>query len=462
VDDRGTEREKVSVLKERNSDMTPNQQDIYEIAMEAFLYLYPLVLMDTTRRQATNIEAGQLMGRGPMNTFTHVRQFPPADFRDVVRPNFDTLYSIAWLDLTNEPMVLTVPDTQGRYYLLPMLDMWTDVFASVGKRTTGTGAGSFVIVPSGWRGEISEGLQRIDAPTPFVWIIGRTQTNGPEDYAAVHQVQNGYTLTRLSHFRKASQPLSVTVDPTVDMKTPPMAQVSNMAADKYFAYASELLKFNPLHLTDQPIVARMRRLGFEPGKSFDLGQADVAVQRALECIVSDGLKAMQAKAPSLARVVNGWQMNTDTMGVYGNYYLKRAIVALVGLGANLAEDAMYPLNVGDADGNPLTGVNKYLMHFAKNEIPPVSAFWSVTLYDKDGFPTVNALNRNAIGDRDELKYNADGSLDLYFQKNAPGKEMESNWLPAPAGNFNLCMRLYAPKAEVLDGRWKPPLVERLH
>jgi hypothetical protein len=462
VDDRGTEREKVSVLKERNSDMTVNQQDTYEIGMEAFLYLYPLVLMDTTRRQATNIEAGQLMGRGPMNTFTHVRQFPPADFRDVVRPNFDTLYSIAWLDLTNEPMVLTVPDTQGRYYLLPMLDMWTDVFASVGKRTTGTGAGSFVIVPSGWRGEISEGLQRIDAPTPFVWIIGRSQTNGPEDYAAVHQVQNGYTLTRLSHFRKDSQPLSVTVDPTVDMKTPPMAQVSNMGADKYFAYASELLKFNPPHLTDQPIVARMRRLGFEPGKSFDLSQADVAVQRALECVVSDGLKAMQAKAPSLARVVNGWQMNTDTMGVYGTYYLKRAIVALVGLGANLPEDAIYPLNVGDADGNPLSGVNKYLMHFAKNEIPPVSAFWSVTLYDKDGFPTVNALNRNVICDRDELKYNADGSLDLYFQKNAPGKEMESNWLPAPAGNFNLCMRLYAPKAEVLDGRWKPPLVERLH
>jgi hypothetical protein len=462
VDDRGTEREKVSVLKERNSNMTANQQDIYEIAMEAFLYLYPLVLMDTTRRQATNIEAGQLMGRGPMNTFTHVRQFPPADFRDVVRPNFDTLYSIAWLDLTNEPMVLTVPDTQGRYYLLPTLDMWTDVFASVGKRTTGTGAGSFVIVPSGWRGEISEGLQRIDAPTPFVWIIGRTQTNGPEDYAIAHQVQNGYTLTRLSHFSKASQPLSVTVDPTVDMKTPPMAQVNNMAAGKYFAYASELLKFNPPHLTDQPIAARMRRLGFEPGKSFDLGQADVAVQRALDCIVSDGLKAMPAKAPSLARVVNGWQMNTDTMGVYGTYYLKRAIVALVGLGANLPEDAIYPLNVGDADGNPLSGVNKYLMHFAKNEIPPVSAFWSVTLYDKDGFPTVNALNRNAIGDRDELKYNADGSLDLYFQKNAPGKEMESNWLPAPAGNFNLCMRLYAPKGEVLDGQWKPPLVERLH
>ena len=175
----------------------------------------------------------------------------------------------------------------------------------------------------------------------------------------------------------------------------------------------------------------------------------------------DGLKAMQAKIPTLARVVNGWQMNTDTMGVYGNYYLKRAIVALVGLGANLPEDAVYPLNLGDADGKPLNGANRYVLHFAKNEIPPVDAFWSITLYDKDGFPTANVLNRNAIGDRDELKYNPDGSVDLYFQHESPGKDKESNWLPAPAGDFNLCMRLYAPKSEVLDGRWAPPAVKRV-
>ena len=366
-----------------------DERQAYEIGIETYTYLYPLVLMDATRRQAVNVEAGKVLGRGPMNTFTHVPIFPPADFRDVVRPNFDTLYSIAWLDLTKEPMVVAAPDTQGRYYMLPMLDMWTDVFACPGKRTTGTGAGRFAVVPPGWQGTLPEGVQRIDAPTPHVWIIGRTQTNGPKDYEAVHQVQAGYTVTPLSQVGKASQPVTATIDPTLDMKTPPMTQVDSMVAGKYFAYAAELLKVNPPHITDQPIVARMRRIGIEPGKSFDLEKADPAISRALERAAPDALKAMRAKVPTIARVVNGWQMNTDTMGVYGNYYLKRAIVALFGLGANLPEDAVYPLNMGDADGKPLTGANQYALRFAKNEIPPANAFWSVTLYDKDGFPTAN-------------------------------------------------------------------------
>jgi hypothetical protein len=313
--------------------------------------------MDTTRRQAVNVEAGKVVGRGPMNAFTHVPAYPPADFRDVVRPNFDTLYSIAWLDLTKEPMVVAAPDTQGRYYMLPMLDMWSDVFACPGKRTTGTGAGRFAIVPLGWQGKLPEGVQRIDAPTPYVWIIGRTQTNGPKDYAAVHQVQAGYTITPLSQLGKAPHPVTAMIDPTMDMKTPPMVQVESMPAGKYFVYAAELLKVNPPHAADQPMVARMRQIGMESGKSFDLGKADPAVMRALERAARDALKAMRAKIPTLARVVNGWQMNTDTMGVYGNYYLKRAIVALVGLGANLPEDAVYPLNMGDADGKPLIGAN---------------------------------------------------------------------------------------------------------
>ncbi len=204
----------------------------------------------------------------------------------------------------------------------------------------------------------------------------------------------------------------------------------------------------------------MRRIGIEPGKSFDLGKADAAVKRGLECVAPKALKAMRAKIPTLAHVVNGWQMNTDTMGVYGTNYLKRAIVALVGLGANLPEDAVYPLNIGDMDGRPLSGANQYVLHFGKNEIPPVNAFWSVTLYDREGFPTANDLKRNAIGDRDALKFNADGSLDLYIQHAPPGAEKESNWLPAPAGDFTLTMRLYSPKVEMTDGRWAPPAVWR--
>jgi hypothetical protein len=253
-----------------------------------------------------------------------------------------------------------------------------------------------------------------------------------------------------------------TIDPAVDMKTPPMTQVDTMPAGKYFAYAAELLKANPPHITDQPIVARMQRIGIEAGKPFDVAKADPAVRRALERAAPDALKAMQAKVPTIARVVNGWQMNTDTMGVYGNYYLKRAVVAMVGLGANLPEDAVYPLNIGDADGKPLTGTNNYVLHFAKNDIPPAKAFWSVTLYDKDGFPSANSLNRNAIGDRDALTFNADGSLDLYIQHQSPGAGKESNWLPAPSADFNLTMRVYSPKAEVLDGRWVPPPVKKVN
>jgi hypothetical protein len=440
---------------------TVTEQDAYEIGVEAYTYLYPLVLMDATRRQAVNVEAGRTVGRGPMNAFTHVRTFPPAEYRDVVRPNFDTLYSLGWLDLTKEPMVVAAPDTQGRYYMLPMIDMWTDVFACPGKRTTGTGAGRFALVPPGWQGNLPEGVQRIDAPTSYVWIIGRTQTNGTKDYEAVHKVQDGYTITPLSQLGKAPQPVAATIDPTVDMKTPPMTQVDTMPAGKYFTYAAELLKANPPHITDQPIVARMRRIGIDAGKSFDFEQADPTAKRALERAAPDALQAMRAKVPTLARVVNGWQMNTDTMGVYGNYYLKRACVALFGLGANLPEDAVYPLNIGDADGKPLTGANKYVLHFAADEIPPAKAFWSVTLYDKDGFPSPNDLKRNAIGDRDALKFNADGSLDLYVQHASPGAEKESNWLPAPAGDFNLTMRVYSPESQVLDGRWAPPAIKRV-
>ena len=154
-------------------------------------------------------------------------------------------------------------------------------------------------------------------------------------------------------------------------------------------------------------------------------------------------------------------MNTDTMGAYGNSYLKRTLVALTGLGANLPEDAVYLQNICDAEREPLNGLNKYALHFAKDEIPPMNGFWSITLYDKDGYPTINALDRNALGDHDNLECNADGSLDLYFQHESPGKNKESNWLPAPKGDFTMMMRLYAPKIEVLDGRWVPPAIHRV-
>ena len=435
-----------------------SEQEAHAIGVNAYIYFYPLVSMDITRLQSTNIEAGKEFGKGPMNTFVNVPAYPPADMKVVVRVNFDTLYSIAWLDLTKEAQIVSAPDTSGRFYLLPMLDMWTDVFASPGSRTTGNKAGNFLVTPPGWNGTVPEGFTRIAAPTSFVWIIGRTRTDGPGDYAAVNKIQAGYKVTPLSNWGKAPLPAAVKLDPTVDMKTPPKTQVDTMPAGEYFTYAAELLKLHPPHLTDQPIIAQMKLIGIEPGKAFDFAQLDPAVQKALASAPAEAQELMKWKVATLARVANGWSMNTDTMGVYGNYYLKRAIVSQLGLGANLPEDAIYPLNLADDTGKPLTGTNKYTIHFDKGTVPPVNAFWSITLYDAEGFQVANVLNRFAVSSWMPFNTNADGSLDLYFQNESPGKTKEANWLPAPTGAFNLTMRLYGPKTEALTGKWNPPSI----
>jgi hypothetical protein len=437
------------------------EEAAHAIGVDAYVYLYPLLSMDITRKQFTNVEPGKELGKGPMNMFVNVPEYPPADFKGVVRPNFDTLYSIAWLDLTMEPLVISAPDTAGRFYLLPMLDMWTDVFAAPGWRTTGTGEGNFLVTPPGWTGTVPEGFTRTDAPTPYVWIIGRTKTDGPADYDAVHKIQAGYKVTPLSRWGKADEPVTVKIDPSVDMKTPPKIQVDTMPAAKYFAYAAELLKLHPPHGTDQPIIAQMKRISIEPGKSFDFDKLDPVVQRALQSAPEDAQQLMTWKLATLARVASGWSMNTDTMGVYGNYYLKRAILSKVGLGANLPEDAIYPLNLFDDTGKPLDGTNRYTLHFDKGATPPVNAFWSITLYDNDGFQVANPLNRFAVSSWMPLKTNPDGSLDLFFQNESPGRDKEANWLPAPKGAFNLTMRLYGPKSEALTGKWNPPAITKV-
>jgi len=430
------------------------------IATESYIYLYPLVIMELTRRQATNIEAGKMPVRGPMNEFIHVREFPAADLRLVVRPNFDTLYSSAWLDLTSEPVVITAADTDDRYYMLPMLDMWTDVFAVPGKRTSGSATASWAVVPPGWRGELPEGVERIDAPTPYVWLIGRTQTNGPGDYDAVHDVQDGYGLTLLSEWGVDRSPAKVEIDPSIDMTTPPLDQVNAMSGADYFALGAELMKLHPPHTTDWSHVKRMSHLGVRPGSSFDPSGLSSELRTAIEGAPTSAQSLIMSQLPTMAVVTNGWQMNTNTMGVYGDFYAKRALVAMIGLGANPAEDAVYPILMSDADGHPVDGSNNYVMHFEQSELPPVDAFWSITMYDQQGFQVGNELNRFALGDRDPLTFNADGSLDIYIQHGQPENDRIANWLPAPTGPLGITMRLYAPKQVVLAGGWAPPPLAR--
>jgi hypothetical protein len=437
------------------------EQEAYAIGVEAYTFFYPLITMEITRRQMTNVKAGEKPGFGPMNAFHHMPAYPDADMRSVVRPNFDTLYSIAYLDLTAGPVVFSIPDTNGRYYLMPMLDMWTDVFASPGWRTSGTGEQEYVIVPPGWSGELPADMERIDAPTPYVWVIGRIKTDGPSDYAAVNKIQSALTISHLTDGRKTAVTPLEKIDSSIDMKTPPLDQVNKMPAGQYLALGAQLLGLHPAHKTDWSTMIRLQRVGIEAGKKFDFDALESGIKSALERGAADGLKLMFAKMKLMGRPENGWNMNTDTMGVYGNYYLKRAIVTMLGLGANQPEDAVYPLSITDDQGKTLFGDNNYVLHFDQDNLPPVEAFWSVTMYDKDGFQCANSINRFAISSWMPLVKNGDGSIDLYLQHENPGAGKEANWLPAPKGELGVTMRLYAPKPPVLTGDWNPPAIKHV-
>jgi hypothetical protein len=437
------------------------QEKASALIKDAYTYAYPIVLMDITRQQTTNVpNANAVPMRAPINQFAHFRSYPQADSRDVVRFNFDTLYSFAWIDLSQGPMILSVPDTNGRYYLVPTLDMWTDVFASVGSRTTGTKAGHYAYVPPGWTGSLPEGVLKIQAPTSIIWMMGRTQTNGPSDYDNVHKIQDSLKLTPLASWGKDyTPPATSPVDTSFDDKLTPLVQVENMSGVDFFTRFVDLLKKYPPHANDYPILLRMRAMGIEPGKDWDASKLDASTTALINDEAKRGMDGIVAvfKRGGGGKHINGWNYMTDNMGTYGTSYLQRAIVALAGLGANLPEDAIYPAAFTDGDGKLLEGANKYLLHFDKSELPPADAFWSLTMYDAQGFQVPNPINRFAIGDRDQLKFNADGSLDLYIQSTSPGTDKESNWLPSPAsGTIQPTLRLYSPRATVMEGNWVPP------
>jgi len=429
-----------------------------EAGVEAVAYGFPLVIMDATRKKISNVAtAGP--SAAPVNQFANMPQFPDASFKDVVRANVDTLYSSAWLELSKEPIVLSVPDTNGRYYLMPMLDAWTNIFASPGKRTTGTKAGHFAIIGPSWTGTLPAGVQQLKSPTNMVWIIGRTQTNGPKDYAAVQAIQKQYKLTPLSAFGKRYTPPVGVVDPTVDMKLAPVEAVAKMSTATFFTTLAALMKDNPPPAADAPMLAKLAKIGIVPGEKFDPAKVDPAVAKGLEKALPVALEKLTTASKGLGTTSNGWRDPPKMLGDWGTDYGSRAVIALVGLGANLPADAVYPSAYVDGEGRALNGANAYVLHFAKGEEPPVRAFWSVTMYDPDSFFVVNPINRYAVSSWMPFKRNADGSLDLYIQKDSPGKDKEANWLPAPAGDFNLTMRMYWPNDKapsIVDGTWKPP------
>jgi hypothetical protein len=437
-----------------------SEEEAYAVGLEAYAYAYPMVLMEVTRRVATNAREGRL--RAPMNQFSHMRRYPDATFRDVVRPNADTLYSSLWYDVGNEPLVLTLPDTAGRYHVVPIMDMWTEVFATLGTRTTGNGGGTVALVGPHWQGTLPQGMRMVRSPTDMGWIIGRIQTNGADDYDHVHMLQARYAATPLSAWGKPQAAAATAkADPSVDMTTPPVEQVAALAPDAFFALFAETMKRNPPHATDIAILLRMEKVGLEAGRSFDLGKAEPAVQRGLARAAADGYRRIVERRRSVPLSRDGWVALGNALGVYGNDYLQRAFIGYAGLGALPPEEAIYPMAPIDGDGKPLNGAARYVLHFDKERIPPADAFWSLTMYGADQFFAANPLGRFAIGDRDKLNFNADGSLDLYIQKDSPGADKEANWLPAPSGPFTMNLRLYLPRREALEGRWTPPPVKRM-
>lgn len=419
-------------------------------AGEAYVFGYPLVLMEETRAvMLARIEAEGADGR--TNALHHRRDLPQAGDDTVVRPNLDTLYSIAWLDLSAGPAVLRWPDMGERYWLLQVLDGWTDVAGAPGSRTAGAGPGHAFITGPDWDGPGLPGAVHVRVSTPMAWVIGRIEIAPGEDFAPVHALQDGISLTA------PPPPAPVRRD---DPGLRPPDSVEALAPDAFFARLAALMAQNLPRPDDAEMTVRLAALGVDPETgALDWSGHGLLARRVMARGVAVARDRL-TQADRLPPGPQGWRTLTEDLGDYGTNYALRAGVARIGLGANLAADAIYPNTSVDRDGEPLHSVNAYILRFEPGTLPPADAFWSITLYDSDGFLPEGASWRHALGDRDDLEYDSDGGLTLRISTEPPQGFPDSNWLPAPPdAPFTLTARLYGPGEAALSGDWTMPGVE---
>lgn len=426
---------------------------------QAYLYAYPLVLMELTKQHQN------ATGNSAVNHMQHNSTFPDADFRAVVSPNIDTLYSMSHFDLKREPVVMSIPQTDGLYYMMQVMDAWTNVVISPGTRTLDGAAQKYLIASRDWQGEVPAGLELVRVPTNLAWLLGRFRADDPDDLGPVNALRDQFSVMPLSESLSGNEP------PTPAMFSLPKLDTGvNAAADRqlttwtrgeFFTTFCQLLAENPGTDADAPMLERIRDTGLltdncQPQQSWLLALgSDIGYRKVMDVI--DHVNDLVAERPTY----NGWRIAYD-LGRYGTEYEKRAVIAKLGLGANLPEDAIYPSVRADSDKQLLNGNRRYRLHFPADALPPVRAFWSLTLYNDQQFLSDNPLNRYALGSRDNLQYNPDGSLDLFIQHQAPTDTVQkTNWLPAPAGGFNLFLRLYWPKQPALNQSWLPPIIEVL-
>jgi hypothetical protein len=334
-------------------------------AVEAYVYGYPLVTMEITRRVITNV-AAPAGTKAPMGQLIELREYPNASFRDVTAPNADTLYTAAFVDVGKEPWVFSYPDMKGRYFLFPMLDGWTNVFDVPGSRTTGEGAQTFAITGSGWTGTLPSGVTAYKSPTSLVWLLGRIYCTGtPEDYAAVHAIQDACSLVPLSAYGKSYTPPPGAVDPSIDMKTAVREQVNRMDAIAFFTLLAELMKTNPPAPVDKPMLEKLARIGIVPRQDFDRGKFDVDFARRVPEVGFDRIM-LHFRFSDDVKDVNGWGFTLKT-GLYGTDYVQRALITAIGLGANRPQDAVYPTSQHGADGVSYDGAKTYVIKFLNGD-----------------------------------------------------------------------------------------------
>lgn len=418
------------------------------IAKEAYIYGYAMIENYKTT-DAYFVDKGGVQYKAPINTLDNIaRVYTPAD-TGIVTPNSDTPYSFVWLDLRAEPMVLGVPEIEaGRYYSIQLIDLYTFNFEYIGTRATGNNTGHYLIAGPDWQGTAPEGVKVLHSETDFVVAVYRTQLFGPKDLENVVQIQNKYTLQTLSGFlgRQAPAPAASIDFPAFDAE-----KASSLG---FIGYLSFLLQFCPTDPSETDLMARFARIGIAPGAAVDSSGLSAEMQSALSSGIADAKAAIDSAAATM----------TSSMGYFGtrafmkNDYLKRSVAAKVGLWGNSQQEALYPLYQVDGDGQRFDGSAKnYTVVF--DELPPVDAFWSLTMYDgRTQALVANPLDRYLINSPmlPDLKRDADGGLTLYIQHQSPGKDKEANWLPAPNGPFYMAMRLYIPKQEALNGTWKAP------
>ncbi|MBL0075856.1 MAG: DUF1254 domain-containing protein [Rhodocyclaceae bacterium] len=438
------------------------QEDLaFALGVQATIWAYPLVITAATAQSLTATDKPLPSGRAPFNSFGHVGNLVTAASKEVVSPNADTIYSTAFVDLKQGAAQITVPDVGKRYYSLMLEDAYTNVFGYIGTRATGTKAGKYLIVGPGWKGKAPAGMQVIQSPTSLVWIIGRTLGDGEKDLPNVAAIQQQYQIEMLSPVVDAA-PIKQRWNLQAKPSKMPVKQVDELDWKTYFTWTAQLMADNPPPSVDRVLISQFSAIGLSVDSTFLPERLSPSMQAGLARGYAAGRQIIKAEAMKIgASESNGWAYNLNA-GKWGQDFNLRAAIAYRSLGQNTAEEALYLNTRKDGQGDPLTGNKRYSLTFAKGSLPPVDAFWSVTMYDHTNFFVDNPINRYAIGNRTEgLKFNADGSLTLYFQKDPPTGDQVGNWLPAPDGDFRLSLRLYVPKDAVLNGEWKPPAVVAL-